>query len=62
MPLDALWAERSAEQYLPYVGHIGPSVVLLEDGSLLAIGPLHGVPTELAADEERNALARVLNG
>jgi len=62
MPLDALWAERSAEQCLPYVGHAGPCVVLLDDGSLLAIGPLHGVPTELAANEERNALARVLNG
>jgi len=62
MPLDTLWAERSAEQCLPYVGHVGPCVVLLDDGSLLAIGPLHGVPTELAANEERNALARVLNG
>ena len=62
MRLDAARVERSAEQYLPYVGHIGASVVLLDDGRLLSIGPLHGVPTELAADDERNALARVLNG
>jgi type IV secretion system protein VirB4 len=54
-------AERAAEPYLPYLGHIRPDVVLLSDGSLLAMGTLHGVPHELAAEAERNAAARLLN-
>ena len=54
-------AERSAEPYLPYLGHIRPDVVLLADGSLLAMGALHGLPHELAAEAERNAAARLLN-
>ena len=58
---DAGRAERSAEPYLPYLGHIRPDVVLLSDGSLLAMGTLHGVPHELAAEAERNAAARLLN-
>ena len=53
--------ERSAEPYLPYLGHVRPDVVLLEDGSLLAMGALHGLPHELAAEDERNAAARLLN-
>ncbi len=53
--------ERSAAPYLPYLGHVRPDVVLLEDGSLLAMGELQGVPYELAAEAERNASARLLN-
>lgn len=56
------WAERSAEAYLPYLGHVAPSAVLLNDGSLLAMGRLRGVPHELASAAERNAAARFLNG
>ena len=55
------WAERSASQYLPYVGHVSPGIVLLEDGSLLAVAHLHGLPHELAAASERNAAARILS-
>jgi type IV secretion system protein VirB4 len=53
--------ERSAEPYLPYLGHVRPDVVLLEDSSLLAMGALHGLPHELAAEDERNADARLFN-
>jgi type IV secretion system protein VirB4 len=53
--------ERSAEPYLPYLGHVRPDVVLLFDGSVLVIGALHGLPHELAAEAERNAAARLLN-
>ena len=55
------WAERSASQYLPYVGHVSPGIVLLEDGSLLAMAHLHGLPHELAAASERNAAGRILS-
>ncbi len=56
------WFERSADPYLPYVGHLRPGIVLLQDGSLLAMAELRGLPHELAAMSERNAAARVLNG
>ena len=56
------WAERSAEAYLPYLGHVAPGAVLLNDSSLLAMGRLRGVPHELASAAERNAGARFLNG
>ncbi len=56
------WAERSAEPYLPYLGHVAPGAVLLNDGSLLAMGRLRGMPHELASAAERNAAARFLNG
>jgi len=59
---DAAWMERSAESYLPYIGHINTFAAVLDGGHVLSTGPLRGVPTELAADDERNALARVLNG
>ena len=53
--------ERLAEPYLPYLGHIRPDVVLLDDGSLLTMGALQGLPHELAAEAERNAAVRLLN-
>jgi type IV secretion system protein VirB4 len=54
--------ERSAAHYLPYIGHHPTATtVLLEDGSLLAMGRLRGVPHELAAASERNAAAKFLN-
>lgn len=56
------WWERDAEPYAPYIGHVSPAVILLDDGSLLAMGRLRGVPHELAAASERNATARLLNG
>ena len=54
-------AERSAERYLPYVGHIGPQVVLMEGGALLAMGRVQGQPFELADHAIRNARLRLLN-
>jgi hypothetical protein len=56
------WWERDALPYAPYIGHVSPAVILLDDGSLLAMGRLRGVPHELAAAAERNAAARLLNG
>src|SRR5215472_12859064 len=57
-----LLSERSAAPFLPYLGHYpNANTVLLQDGSLLAIGRLAGVPHELAAASERNAAARALN-
>lgn len=56
---DVFRTERSAAQYLSYVGHITPGIVLLSDGSRLAMGRLHGQPAELSAANERNAAARV---
>ncbi len=55
------WSERDAAPYLPYLGHVRPDVMLLDDGSLLAMGELDGVPCELADDAERNATVRMLN-
>ncbi|MDE3116493.1 MAG: type IV secretion system protein VirB4, partial [Pseudomonadota bacterium] len=54
-------AERSGEIYLPYVGHIGPQTLLLEDGSVLAMARLDGVPFELEDHEVRNGRLRTLN-
>jgi type IV secretion system protein VirB4 len=54
--------ERAAVSYLPYLGHYpNPNIVLLEDGSLLAMGRLRGVPHELASATERNAAGKFLN-
>jgi type IV secretion system protein VirB4 len=53
--------ERSGELYLPYVGHIGPQTVLLEDGSLLAMAQVNGVPFEMEDHAQRNAKLRALN-
>ncbi len=54
-------AERSGEIYLPYVGHIGPQTLLLEDGSVLAMAELDGVPFELEDHDVRNGRLRGLN-
>ena len=39
--------ERPAEPFLPYVGHVSPGTVLLEDGSVMAMIRLSGFPFEL---------------
>jgi type IV secretion system protein VirB4 len=54
-------SERGATKYLPYIGHIGPQTVLLEDGSLLAIASVTGHPFELEDHGDRNARLRLLN-
>jgi type IV secretion system protein VirB4 len=56
------WFERTAEPYLPYLSHLQPEVVLLADGSLLAVLQLHGLAHELSIESERGANANILNG
>lgn len=53
--------ERSGELYLPFVGHAGPQTILLEDGSVLAMAEVRGVPFELEDHAQRNARLRMLN-
>ena len=55
------YAERSGEIYLPYVGHIASDVLLLEDGSVCAIGNVAGVPFEMEEPAMRNSRLRNLN-
>lgn len=54
-------AERSGEIYLPYVGHIADNIVLLRDGSVMAMGHVKGVPFELEEIAVRNGRKRNLN-
>ena len=58
---DSGHSERGATKYLPYIGHIGPQTVLLEDGSLLAMAHIAGHPFELEDHADRNARLRLLN-
>nr|UTN42966.1 component of type IV secretion system [Agrobacterium fabrum] len=53
--------ERSGEIYLPYIGHLSDHVVLLEDGSILTMAHISGVPFELEEVEVRNARCRAFN-
>jgi type IV secretion system protein VirB4 len=52
---------RSVVPYLPHLGHESEYVIGLEDGSLLTMAKVRGVPHELAADRERNVAAELLN-
>lgn len=54
-------SERGASKYLPYIGHIGPQTLLLEDGSLLAMAHIQGHPFELEDHADRNSRLRLLN-
>ncbi|ESX08920.1 hypothetical protein X767_33125 [Mesorhizobium sp. LSJC264A00] len=53
--------ERSGEIYLPYVGHVSDQVVLLEDGSIMAMAHVNGVPFDLEDAEMRNSRCRAFN-
>ncbi|RWX08461.1 VirB4 family type IV secretion/conjugal transfer ATPase [Rhizobium hidalgonense] len=53
--------ERSGEIYLPYVGHLSDKVVLLEDGSMMAMAHVRGLPFELEDVAIRNARCRAFN-
>lgn len=54
--------ERNAENYLPWIGHIRPHLVVMADGGLLAILKIRGRAHELSVVEERRANANnVLN-
>lgn len=50
--------EMSPDWLLPYVDHVADGVVLLRDGSLIAMARLRGVPPLLVGDPERNAQFR----
>jgi type IV secretion system protein VirB4 len=47
--------EADPERFVPYAGHIEPNIVMMMDGSLLAILHLHGMPFELTPVAIRNA-------
>ena len=47
--------EREPDTYVPYIGHASEGVVLLDDGSLLAMLRLDGAAFELADPREVNA-------
>lgn len=53
--------ERSAEPFLPYVGHIGSGTVLLEGGGVMSMIELPGFPFELEDTSVRNTRRRQLN-
>ncbi|MBY3003606.1 VirB4 family type IV secretion/conjugal transfer ATPase [Rhizobium leguminosarum] len=53
--------ERSGEIYLPYVGHLSDKVVLLEDGAIMAMAHVRGLPFELEDVAIRNARCRAFN-
>ncbi|MHC2302889.1 type IV secretion/conjugal transfer VirB4 family ATPase [Rhizobium mongolense] len=53
--------ERSGEIYLPYVGHLSDKVILLEDGSIMAMAHVKGLPFELEDVAIRNARCRAFN-
>ncbi len=53
--------ERSGEIYLPYVGHVSDQAVLLQDGSVMALGRIAGVAFELEDPAMRNARCRTFN-
>lgn len=54
-------AERGGSRYLPYIGHVGPQTVLLDDGSLLAMAHVAGLPFELEDNAARNSRVRLMN-
>ena len=47
--------ERAPDTYLPYLGHVAPGVLLLDDGALLAVLRLEGAGWETADPDEVNA-------
>jgi type IV secretion system protein VirB4 len=55
------WAERSADDYVPYTGHIRDDVVLKRDGSVMAMLRLEGAPFALEDHAQRNARHRFRN-
>ena len=61
MPGNRIRAERSAERYLPYLGHVRPDILLMDDGSVLAMAEIPGAPYELAADADRAASLVTVN-
>ena len=53
--------EADRERFIPYAGHIEPNVVVLMDGSIMAMMRLHGTPFELESPSLRNARTERIN-
>jgi type IV secretion system protein VirB4 len=53
--------EVRGDEFLPYLHHISPQVVALDDGSLLAMASLPGLPFELDENAVRNARPHRIN-
>ena len=53
--------EADRERFIPHAGHIEPDVVMLMDGSIIAMMRLRGTPFELEAPSLRNARAERIN-
>ena len=58
----SLRREREPEEYLPYLGHVADGIVLLDNGSLLAMLRLDGAAWELADADEINSRHEMLSG
>jgi type IV secretion system protein VirB4 len=58
---DSGFSERSGEIYLPYLGHVSDSAVLLRDGSILAMGHIDGLAFELEDPSVRNVRVQNFN-
>lgn len=58
---DAGRFERNGEDYLPYSGHVRPDVVINNDGSLMAMISLPGLPYELEEHRTRNGREELFN-
>jgi len=69
MPRDAVgpvgitrpWLESRADQFIPDLGHIADNVVLLDDGSVMAMVLVPGSPFELEEINARNINCRQYN-
>jgi type IV secretion system protein VirB4 len=55
------WSERSAEDYVPFVGHVRDDAVLRTDGSVLGMLRLAGAPFALEDHARRNSRHRFRN-
>jgi type IV secretion system protein VirB4 len=53
--------EREPDTYMPYIGHATPNVIILDDGSLLAMFRVQGVAFELADPDYVSGLHAQLN-
>ena len=53
--------ERSGEVYLPYIGHVAEGAVLLQDGSIMAMGHIDGLAFELEDPAVRNIRSQNFN-
>ena len=57
----ALGREREAEEFVPYIGHVTPDVMLLTDERVMGMLHLAGVPFETADEADLNSLHQQLN-